>query len=305
MSANNISQITATNTFGQWKDVTNQIVDTLGDVVTLGDSTTENRAGNIYLNGSITATDGVVSDVITPDNQALNEVLINANARALGGLTLDRTTTLDSIVYLQFQNDSVDTWAIETAGDHDHLQISKGSKYLRLDDSDSLITANGLTIDNGILPDIITADTTGESGTVASLDGNTTDGLSEGSTNLYHTDARARASISVSGDLSYNSTSGVISYTQPAVPEYTGSTGVSVTANGTDYQVSIGQDVATDADVEFGSVKLGSWVITQTTNGDLSFSYDGAEVLELSTTGSITASGNINAEGEITAEYDS
>lgn len=45
-----------------------------------------------------------------------------------------------------------------------------------------------------------------------------TDGLTEGSTNLYFTDARARESISVSGDLSYNSTSGVISYTTPSIP---------------------------------------------------------------------------------------
>ena len=45
----------------------------------------------------------------------------------------------------------------------------------------------------------------------------TTD-LTEG-TNLYYTDARARASISVSGDLSYNSTTGVISYTDSATPQ--------------------------------------------------------------------------------------
>jgi hypothetical protein len=43
----------------------------------------------------------------------------------------------------------------------------------------------------------------------------TTTNLSEGS-NLYFTTARARASISVSGGLSYNSSTGVISYTAPA-----------------------------------------------------------------------------------------
>ena len=42
-----------------------------------------------------------------------------------------------------------------------------------------------------------------------------TTNLSEG-TNLYYTDARARASISVSGDLSYNSSTGVISFTNDA-----------------------------------------------------------------------------------------
>ena len=41
-----------------------------------------------------------------------------------------------------------------------------------------------------------------------------TDDLSEGSTNLYYTDARARASISATGSLSYTAGTGVISYTQ-------------------------------------------------------------------------------------------
>jgi hypothetical protein len=42
-----------------------------------------------------------------------------------------------------------------------------------------------------------------------------TDDLSEGSTNQYFTQARARTSISVAGDLSYNNATGVISYTTP------------------------------------------------------------------------------------------
>lgn len=44
----------------------------------------------------------------------------------------------------------------------------------------------------------------------------TTDDLSEGSMNLYHTTTRVRTAISVSGDLSYNSVTGVISYTASA-----------------------------------------------------------------------------------------
>ena len=46
----------------------------------------------------------------------------------------------------------------------------------------------------------------------------TTDNLTEGSSNLYHTTGRARSSISVSGDLAYNSTTGVISFSQAAAP---------------------------------------------------------------------------------------
>ena len=42
-----------------------------------------------------------------------------------------------------------------------------------------------------------------------------TDAVTEGSTNLYFTNARARSAISASGSLSYNSSTGVLSYTQP------------------------------------------------------------------------------------------
>jgi hypothetical protein len=47
------------------------------------------------------------------------------------------------------------------------------------------------------------------------LAGKTTTNVAEGS-NLYYTDARARAAISATGSISYNSTTGVISYTQPS-----------------------------------------------------------------------------------------
>ena len=61
----------------------------------------------------------------------------------------------------------------------------------------------------------VTAPITGNvTGTVSDISNHDTDDLAEGS-NLYYTDARARASVSAGGSLSYNSTTGVISYTTP------------------------------------------------------------------------------------------
>jgi hypothetical protein len=51
-----------------------------------------------------------------------------------------------------------------------------------------------------------------------------TDSVTEGSTNLYFTQARARASISATGSLSYNSATGVLSYTE-SVSSVAGKTG--------------------------------------------------------------------------------
>ena len=56
-------------------------------------------------------------------------------------------------------------------------------------------------------------------GFAARLSASTTDDVTEAS-NLYFTTARARNSISVSGDLSYNSATGVISYTDPLIIDW-------------------------------------------------------------------------------------
>ena len=68
-----------------------------------------------------------------------------------------------------------------------------------------------------------------------------TDDVGEGSSNLYYTDARARASVSVTdaggdGSLAYNSSTGVITYTGPSASEVRAH--LSVTDNGGDGSLS-------------------------------------------------------------------
>lgn len=96
-----------------------------------------------------------------------------------------------------------------------------------------------------------------------------TDSVSEGSTNLYYTDARSRAAISATdaggdGSFSYNSSTGAFTYTGPSAAEvrahFTGGTGVTIT-NG---DVSIGQSVATSDNVTFQSVTVGDLTVNGT-----------------------------------------
>tara|TARA_B100001250_G_scaffold174574_1_gene150112 strand:+ start:5215 stop:8358 length:3144 start_codon:yes stop_codon:yes gene_type:complete len=124
-----------------------------------------------------------------------------------------------------------------------------------------------------------------------------TDNVTEGSTNQYYTSTRSRGDISVTdsggdGALSYNSTSGVITYTGPSAAEtqghisvtdlggdgslsynagvitYTGpsslearahlSGSTGVTYNSSTGAIAIGQEVATSSDVTFGEVTIGA-----------------------------------------------
>ena len=83
-----------------------------------------------------------------------------------------------------------------------------------------------------------------------------TDDVSEGTTNLYYTDTRSRAAVSVSGDLAYNSGTGVFSFTERTDAEVqaliTAGTGVTVSGG----QVSIGQAVASSDSPTFANMTL-------------------------------------------------
>jgi len=82
-----------------------------------------------------------------------------------------------------------------------------------------------------------------------------TDDLSEGSTNEYFTDARARASISVSGDLSYNSTTGVLSFTNDAGDIESVTAGDGLSGGGTTGALSLAVNVD-DSSIETSSDAL-------------------------------------------------
>ena len=178
------------------------------------------------------------------------------------------------------------------------------------------VTTNGTPGSSGAYTQIIPADSTpvtlhyqcsahGYMGNrvdfgTRNLTGFDTDDLTEGSSNLYFTNARARSAISASGDLSYNSSTGVISFTQrtdaqvrglvsvtdaggdgslaynnstgvitytgPSAAEtrahFSGGTGVTISSG----SIAIGQAVATSSNVTFADLTVtGNLSVTGTT----------------------------------------
>jgi len=103
--------------------------------------------------------------------------------------------------------------------------VAIGGQYYTgvIDGAASANTASKLVVRDGsgnFSAGTITAALTGNvsgnvTGTVSDISNHDTGDLSEGS-NLYHTTARARGAISAAGDLSYNSSTGVISFSQGA-----------------------------------------------------------------------------------------
>jgi hypothetical protein len=156
-----LSQITNQNTFGVWKTRTNDIIDVIGSVVTIGDS--ETNSGNVVITGDITSSGTLYIDTLQEtDSNSSNTITVNSILGVEGNLILDKATGAGKI---EFQSANTPTWKIETSADHTDLDIALGSEYVRFDSDANTITSSTWTIDNAMMPASLTADTTGNAGT--------------------------------------------------------------------------------------------------------------------------------------------
>lgn len=143
-----------------------------------------------------------VDDQDTADKTYLEGLInnISNNSFTTAGGTLTGDLTLSAS-----QNTSNERSASSVGYVHTYVQ------------SQSFISANGATITGNLFVPTPTSSTMVANkayvdATVSTgVTGITSDGIPEGTTNLYFTDARAQAAISVAGDLTY--TNGILSYT--------------------------------------------------------------------------------------------
>ena len=210
------------------------------------------------MTGNVT---GTVSDLSNQDTDALSEGSTNlyyTDARAKAAITAGTGVTVSSgeVSIGQAVGTTSDvtfnsvtgnltgnvTGTVSDLSNQDTDALSEGSTNLYYTDAraKAAITAGtGVTVSSGevsigqavgttsdVTFNSVTGNLTGNvTGTVSDLSNQDTDALSEGSTNLYYTDARAKAAI-------------------------TAGTGVTVSSG----EVSIGQAVGTTSDVTFNSV---------------------------------------------------
>ena len=152
-------------------------------------------AGNLTVNGTLTSLDTT--------NLAIEDNLFELNA----GLTGTPVNDSGMLINRGNQDNGVFIW-----------DESADKFTLGLTTADGTATGNITLSALGTLVADIEGNITGDvTGTVSDISNHNTGDLTEGS-NLYYTDARSRAAISASGDISYNSSTGVISFTASAAP---------------------------------------------------------------------------------------
>jgi hypothetical protein len=232
--------------------------------------------------GNVTAIlpDGIISGSIQVDGSSVstNNINIGGVSIALGGN--DATPALNLSDATQYPGDSnLVTLGTITAGSVNAILpdgVVSGSAQLTSDFDTRYLNTNGDGVVSGSAQ--------------ISLGGFDTDNLSEGSSNLYYTDARTRAAISAAGDLSYDSGTGVISFTNDAGDIESVTAGTGLTGGGSTGALTInvigGDGITANAD----NITVDATVLRTEGNGVVS----GSSQITLSSTTGYDSNENID-----------
>ena len=218
-----------------------------------GGSGIDVTSGAVAVDSTVVRTTG--TQTINGAKTFQNDIILSGNLTVNGTQTTVNTETLyleDNIITLNYGTSGAPS---ENAG----LQVDRGSSadvFFRYNETDDKweFTNDGSNYKKLIEDsDGITEGSTNLFFTNARADARIaaadTDSLSEGSSNLYHTTARARAAISVAGDLSYNSSTGVISFTNDAGDIESVTAGTGLSGGGSSGAVTINLDMSTLTDM--------------------------------------------------------
>ena len=213
----------------------------------------------------------------TTDDVTFNDVTISGDLTVNGTLTTINSTDLTvTDKNITIADGAADAAAANGAGitvDGANATITYASATDSWNFNKDVSVTGGLTLTGSLTAPTFVGDLTGDvTGTVSDISNHDTDALAEGATNLYFTNARAAAAISLTSDktsvLSYNSSTGAFTFT---------------IANAST------SDIAEGTNLYFTDSRARSAISVSDLGGDGSLSYDSA-------TGVITYTGPSAAE---------
>ena len=247
-------------------------------------------------NLSVTYNDGagtiVISEALTTTDIDEGDALYFTNARADGRfdtkLAAADTGDLSEGSNLYYTNARADARVQAAIKDEDNMASNSATHVPSQQSVKAYVDAQ-----------VDTADALSE------LSGDSDD-ITEGSTNLFHTTARARAAISASGDLSYNSSTGVISFTNDAGDIEGVTAGSGLTGGGTSGAVTlnIGAGTGITVNADDVAVNMGAFDTDNLSEGSSNLYYTNGRAdaritaytgSMVNMTGNVTTSANVHA----------
>ena len=286
--AKNIGQITTSQTFQNWFDKTNALVTELSqNIVTASSGAGDTTTGNATLAGTFTGTNLIANTLIqTNDISARTNSAINFQDPILVTSTAQTAATFSfgSGGQVNFTDGSLTWLAGMESSNPGNFIIDTGAAPVKF----SLSTAGTLTVPDAIVTGTLTVGSISIGGGGSGL---STDDVSEGSTNLYFTDARARAAIRKQDIDALEVDAGTLD-----------------DLNSTQFIRSDANDTASGDYIFTGDVDVqgdfnaaaGNFSGTLDVDGDLTITNNSSNLIRLQQTGgNIIATGNVTTKGTI------
>jgi hypothetical protein len=200
-----------------------QAIDVIGNIKLTGGIVANNSLGTVgqvlksdgskvyWANGASDLDSVLKSGNVTNEDMTIGDLVVQGDLTVRGTQTIIETEVIklaDNIITLN------SNYTGSTPNEDAGIQVNRGTlpaKTFYWDETLDRWSVGAETLKAGLFEGNLVGNVTG---TVSSLANHTTDGLNEGLNNLYFTQARARQSIAAAGDISYNQSTGVISYTE-------------------------------------------------------------------------------------------
>lgn len=196
MAKASIQDITTTQTFQSWFDKTNEIVGLLREEVVTASTGGDSTTGNVTLVGDLDAsnisTSGVLQTNTITNFTGGNDIVFNSSLQVEGASDICTTFNFGATGGLTRYSSDTFSWDIGLQGTNFIINTGVG------DNEFELSSAGTLTIPDLVVTGVISGATFGGAGFVfdtADLTG-TTDGITEGTTNLFYTSGRVNTTIS-------------------------------------------------------------------------------------------------------------
>lgn len=175
-----LADITNANTFGDWRQRTNELIDVAKKSVTFGPGESSANSGDVTIDGDFSLSAGKEATFDIVDTTGSVDLKVKKNTDVEGVLYVNQTVNsgnVESVVQMTSGADKTNTWAMATNSTHSNLRFSKGNVSLQVG-GDGNISSQGSTdivipvsmVDGGVFNAVTIGNATPGTGNFTQLD---------------------------------------------------------------------------------------------------------------------------------------